>query len=1153
MSLIKIREVVKEKSTKKFELKKDTNGIITLDRNIMLDIFEIYMKNEFTQDYTLETGEYIAEIIKVHLPKEKLEALDILSNGVDFDNNHYVYLTTSAGLMKKSNTEFKTECEVFFIEDTYQNFRYKFEDVISLGKLESKKNTELCINKDVVSRVSLALSSCIGRVHIPKMKVAILPEMEYTFINNYLKFPSKVVKNDKGKDVEVIDLEEIKLMYEVGLDDVILDKFTKEDQLSDPIKHIALDGAGFVTPNMAATIKSKLNETLEKSKKIDYHLSWFGIRSAMATKGLLVKFDFKKYLKEEHGLNKLIVKDFWGNDVDLMKVDVIMNASMTKWCKWFESHEEYKNLIQDDKYNEYREILESLYIVKVNKEQAKHATETNYQILSNLALTEKELDDIAAEEDLMFKNAILETDEDISWATRRLMLGDVAREDQNELSASTKAHKLLQLDSEMNKTASTFELINRLVNKKVNEFAGGSIYIRGNYKTIIKDPISYFESLVEVSKNQEKYIYKIEKDKQIGEEIKILKGIKGQISEKGLKCNTNYVAGETGKRVLGRCPLNSPGELIRTELVKNEILEKYFGDLSNDIIFYSFDDTMMKQSGADEDLDITLVINNDVIYNAVIEDKDENGDIWYFYNQFDGDLKEDVYNDSNLYEAILSARGNKIGFLSNIGTVCSGSRMQKQLPNLKLKDGTIISEFELINGIHDKYKQKLKIINGDSYINEEDKCELQKGLIERERTELERTLAESEIVEYTEEQHRENILKNFKSNKVHMYFLLYSQMKAIDSPKTGLSIDEEVEFITKHIAKGKNGKKEKKPRYVYHAKYKQKDKVVKYYEVTDSDSLLNNFCRRIMKKYGFKAREVLSKRYKDKKLIDMLRGIEVEKNEELIDKITKINNDYHDKLDSVEVEIDGKLIKINKDINNLKEKRKDIEYKNDESYALQIEDKINKLYNLRRPAYDRILLETDEIIRNEIIDKYTTKEILRSLGEAKGNKEYCGNKVNIKSTFITTYFFDQIVEYMIETCKDPHHFDEDENGKYRYLFKNYSKQEINISNDQLGKKEINRIGIKNGDTVSLKTDLRSFSEEDKNKINTNEIKVVTFKDGYLFTENEDKIQISLGKVHDNSNKGKYYPEKNREFKVHSAYIYPNRNMDKAGIEFSLWY
>ena len=385
-------------------------------------------------------------------------------------------------------------------------------------------------------------------------------------------------------------------------------------------------------------------------------------------------------------------------------------------------------------------------------------------------------------------------------------MGDIARENQTELSASTKAHRLLQHDEKFNETKMIKGVVDNLINKKVHMLAGASIYMdNSNYKTAMKDPISYMDSLIKPKYDKEGRLI-------------------GQIYENGLKKHTNYVPGEIGKRVLARCPLNSPGENIKTELVPNRLLDKYFGHLSNDLIFYAFDDTMMRQSGMDEDLDITLCIDNNTVYNSVIEDVID-GIIWHFRNQFDGGSNKEIYTNENLYKAIVEGRGNKIGELSNVGSICS-NRMHRQLPEWRYEKA-LMSEFDIRENLYNKYKDMDGIDKAD--IN---------NFIERD---YKLGISKCKKEPYDTEDHRQNVLHNFQKEKVNLYFLLYAQMKAIDSPKTGLKIDEELKFIDKYI----KNKGELKPRFIYHAKYKKLDKTVEYRKTQDSNTLLNNFARRI--------------------------------------------------------------------------------------------------------------------------------------------------------------------------------------------------------------------------------------------------------------------------------------------------------------------
>lgn len=1065
MEQIKIREVYKDEENGKFELKTDVNleGTITIGRNFMLDIFEIYMSNELAFDYDLKDSNkdgVLEEIIKVHLPDNDDEALNVLKNGVEFDNNHFVYLTTSAGLMKKADMELRTESEAFFIDSTYKEFKDVFENVISLGNINKKKGTELCINKDIVSRISLSLSSG-ERVHLPGIKRIILPEMTYKFVNNYLQFPSKIVKNEKGENTEILDLDKVKFAYESR------DKNSVLEQYTEPVEHVAMDGSGFISPALINKIKKQLND--KHKANIDYDLSWIGIRElGLQSKGLLVKFDWKKYLREKHNLNELYIKDRWGKEHDLFEVDLIMNESQTKWCKWFDSYEKYEKSINDfaNKDERYKELFESFYIIKYSKEKADNVCESNYQVIGNLALTADELNEIAKESEEIYIKAI-----NGDLATRRILMGDIARENQTELSASTKAHRLLQHDEKFNETKMIKEVVDNLINKKVHMLAGASIYLNNsNYKTAMKDPISYIESLIEPKYD--------DKGRLIGE-----------MSSNGLKEHTNYVPGELGNRVLSRCPLNSPGENIKTQLIRNSMLDKHFGHLSNDIIFYAFDDNMMLQSGMDEDLDITLCIDNDIIYNSVIEDK-IGGAVWHFRNQFDGGSNKEVFDEENenLYQAIVEGRGNKIGQLSNVGAICS-NRMHRQLPEWRYENA-LMSEFDIRENLYNKYKDMDGIDKAD--IN---------NFIERD---YKLGISKCKKESYDIEDHRQNVLNNFQKEKVNLYFLLYAQMKAIDSPKTGLKIDEELKFIDEYI----KNKGELKPRFIYHAKYKKLDKTVEYRKTQDSNTLLNNFCRRINDQYGYKTRELFEQKYDDDHLIKILRKIDVEVSDELKDKLTELSNDWHKKRAKLTESIRLKELR--------ETKKTDIRYKVDKEFKENIDDEFNRCIFERKPKVAKIELDIQKRYENEIKGKYTKEEILRAAGNVKGNKVVkFNNKANITSTFIVKFLFDEIDAYLLEkNNKKGSIYARCTNGDHRFLFSNYKKEDIELKELKLGKDELLNRALSRKVAVKVKTDIRKIEIKEDIIENLTQIKV---ENGEVFAIVFGlETRISLGKIYENT-------------------------------------
>ncbi|WP_066892913.1 hypothetical protein [Clostridium nigeriense] len=992
---------------------------ITMDNNYLFEIYSTY-KSRAIKD--------IAEnIIKVNLPYDKIQARDLLMNGFKYKDIEYVALLTTVGAMKHENMELETKCDYFFINKEDEGFIDELENVASCGKLKTLEGKEICINKDIVSRLSLLLSSGTMVYFRKPLKFAVLPEMTFTYINNYLQFAEKKVVDKDGKETKVIDKDNLRLEKYPDLE----------------VDHIAMDGSGFMMPSVAGEITRQLNK--------GYRIDWVGFRMlGNASKGLLVKFDWKKYLKEEKGLDKLIVKDMWSNDVDLFEVDLVLNESLVKWGKLFNSYDEMVKSRKE--YPKYNKLFNSLCITKFNKEEPKEYSLSNYQILSNLALTYSELYNLATEDIEVYTNLLYRNeDKEKMIDTLRIMLGDWAKNDEEleglDLTPYTKIHQALQLDGDLVKAGNCKYLIDKMINKKINLMAGGRFHIKGNYKVVIKDVFSYFDSLISLNKSD----YIIEDGK--------IKGIKGYISENGLKPETNYVPNEEGNRVLARCPLNSATELIKTTLVKNEMYAKYFKDFSKDIIFYAFDDFMMRQSGEDEDTDISLVIDNETIYNSVIEDVDEEGVRWCFRNQFDGKADKRIYDKEkkNMYECILETSGNTIGQLSNYG-----ARISNRIGAIAIKNefNEFASKVEFYSWYYKKYiKEKGK----DAYKNLNE--DFEKYIKER-------------YFEPTYEEQKIFTRKQFQKYKKYSYYTLYLQMVAIDQVKTNIKVDDELKeplFSLDFI-------KERKPLYIYHAKYREINRSVNYKDVKYSNTVLNEFCRRIINELGFKAREKELKQGKNDHIYTVMRSVEKEGytlNDDLLISLGEIYKNYLKVAD---------LIK--EPTKKLYEEKKNIK---DEPELTTINNKIALSEKERNNKLLKLSLKVNEKIDSDIRSKYKPKEILLAL--AKYRDEF-NNR--IKPYYIFEFFFEEFKSVLLERAKGLiNSYVLDNEGTIHYLYKDYKKE----------LKEMTDINLSKEDNLKKREKLGEVK-----KIRINELTYAPIKEGDTITKKDEDILANKDKL-----------------------------------------
>ena len=117
------------------------------------------------------------------LPNTEEKAKEEWNHGLVLNDKVYFAWFSTPGGMKQEKTMGK--CETFFIREDFVNFATEFEALISLGKFkEIEANmAEICINKDVLSRLSLGVSSCHLAGDMPGFIV--LPQPRFHIIKDY--------------------------------------------------------------------------------------------------------------------------------------------------------------------------------------------------------------------------------------------------------------------------------------------------------------------------------------------------------------------------------------------------------------------------------------------------------------------------------------------------------------------------------------------------------------------------------------------------------------------------------------------------------------------------------------------------------------------------------------------------------------------------------------------------------------------------------------------------------------------------------------------------------------------------------------------------------------------------------------------------------
>lgn len=778
---------------KNYGVKEEVKEIMLTDSfgmELYLQFKEIKVKNKKTN---------IDNIIKIMLPANEEKALEILQNGyIDENGKKYIALATTTGFMKKEElsegrmARKEGTCEYLFIAEEDKEFVDLFHDVVSCGKIKEKLNvTEMQINKDIISRISLAFSTTNKISYYWKDKIAILPETSYQYAREYVTLDKEALKDGQ------IELNEPKV---------------------ESVEHTAFDGFGLASPEFCDML----------SEKYGYEIDYFGLRMyPTATKGLCVRFPFVQYFKdnfiEDNDIFKRDVNgDFWTLDrwnkpVNISKCSLILNETQCKWAKWYSSMDEIYEAIEREEYKAYKDLFYSVYIARVNKEELEQYTRMNYQLLNVTNLTETEIKELTSYDEEMYASMIADNSKDRNIDRIKIFMGDMSKNDDEGLRASTKAQYLMQQNDRFYKTKFAKETIARNLEKYINELAGGKFYVKGNYKTLACCPITYCKWIM----------------------------FRKPITEikEGLQERQFYVANETGKRVLARNPLASFHEPQKIELVEHSSLKKYLGkDYSSEVIFFNMqDDTAKLCSGADFDLDEGFCINDEIIYNSIIPTVP-------FLNTDDGATgAEMLFTWDNMYESIIKSSGNTIGKIASL--TAKINTYNQDLGFIITKDNKVSTGRELYNKLmykkedhyNELFKEDFETINKNKETIKKYSEELSKPDTSKERKAICYTMIKAsnnivskiydnmndiklndfldrlakfiedgkliDVRKLSELEIKEHLNKRFNENAKYIYYSLYLNQKAIDAVKTLNPVtNDEIELLKEYFIKYKKDK-----------------------------------------------------------------------------------------------------------------------------------------------------------------------------------------------------------------------------------------------------------------------------------------------------------------------------------------------------------
>jgi hypothetical protein len=200
-------------------------------------------------------------------------------------------------------------------------------------------------------------------------------------------------------------------------------------------------------------------------------------------KGMLAVIDFHKFSEEV--AESHIIKDIWGNDVNVRDMDVILTESQLKLWNAFSSCQQYVSNCRQNGLiwgvSRYTPKEENKFVF------------SNYQFLQAQDLKEDDVESLCDKTVDYFSNIVKD---DINYTLLYLLGKVISHYDENILNkVSDPVAKALMLNKELIHEPYIHNHIIRSINKKIKESYIGNLLLDGNYQIMISDPYAFMEHM----------------------------------------------------------------------------------------------------------------------------------------------------------------------------------------------------------------------------------------------------------------------------------------------------------------------------------------------------------------------------------------------------------------------------------------------------------------------------------------------------------------------------------------------------------------------------------------------------------------------------------------------------------------------------------
>jgi hypothetical protein len=336
---------------------------------------------------------------------------------------------------------------------------------------------------------------------------------------------------------------------------------------SESIKMDASDGYGIMLPALA--------ERWSRELGLDYIVSGVNTRFSFE-KGMVFTFDFVDFANKVAG--KYLVKDAWGDMVDIRDVELILTTSMVKL---YDSYKDCNEYVASSVANGY-----TFGIAKTCPECLERERNLNYQFIQSYDLTDEDIEELIAPTINEIKD-VLGGD----WRKTVLFLKGAGLSDKNVGYLNDDYIKAMMIDSRVLDDPFVQNNVYQLIRNRINEAKVGVLKIHGNYSIVSGDPYALCQ-----------HIFGLE--------------VTGLLKQ-GEIYNQYWSDCGASKLACFRAPMTCHNNIRLVSPVCTDEAKYWFKYMNTCTVFNAWDTATSALNGCDFDGDLVLLTDNRVLVNKL--------------------------------------------------------------------------------------------------------------------------------------------------------------------------------------------------------------------------------------------------------------------------------------------------------------------------------------------------------------------------------------------------------------------------------------------------------------------------------------------------------------------------------------------------------